>query len=439
MPDFMAYVLFTLLGTLIGSILSLIPSLHVYNVLGILVMFSETIAVHVSLDRIAFMLIGMVVAYGFLNTLSTVYIGAPDDSTIFVVFPSQKYLLVRRGHEATLLVGIGGLAGIAFLVAFSPLAVTIFPPLRQLLSDHLLWILVAITIYMFMTEFPRETDRPKTRKGRLWEAWRSLIMGWMVFGLSGLLGFITFNKPITPFQNAFQNLLPVFIGLFAIPWMLLNIISRVKVPEQYIAESVDVDPVEIFRGASAGCLGGIFAAFFPMVTGGIGAFLAGHATAQKGDRPFLISQGANRVVYYVGSFLLLFVPTLHLTRGGAAWILTTMYQPKTWQEYYTAVAMIALSGGISFILLVYASKLYARLVSKVSYRKLSALGLTAVIAIVLIFTGPAGLLVAMTAAGIGLMANLFHTRRMNLLGCLLLPMILDLSGYTGTLANLLGL
>ena len=99
----------------------------------------------------------------------------------------------------------------------------------------------------------------------------------------------------------------------------------------------------------------------------------------------------------------------------------------------------SLSGGISFIILVYASKLYARLVSRVSYRKLSALGLAAVIVIVLIFTGPAGLLVAMTAAGIGLMANLFHTRRMNLLGCLLLPMILDLSGYTGTLANLLGL
>ena len=436
--SWLTYLLYTILGTGIGPILSFIPSLHVYNVLGIFLIF-PTLIPAIGPTNLSFLLIGMVVAYGFLNTLSSVYLGAADDSTVFVVFPGQKYLMAGKGHEAVILTGIGGLVGVAFLVFSSPLALRVFPLIRILLTPHLLWILVGITAYMFMTEFPRTTDRPKTRTGRLWEAWRTLLMGFLVFFLSGLLGFIMFNKPVTPVENAFQNLLPVFVGLFAIPWMLVNFISKVKIPTQYACKSVDVTPLEIFRGSAAGCLGGMFAAFFPMVTGGIGAFLAGHATAQRGDHSFLISQGANKVVYYVGSFLLLFVPTLHLTRGGAAWVLTTIYTPKSWSEYYMAVSAIAISGAVSFLLLIYFSKIYIRIISKISYRKLSLIGIGAVLALVYIVTGIEGILVSLAATGIGLMAILFHTRRMNLLGCLLFPMILDLSGYTPVLAQLIGI
>ncbi len=81
------------------------------------------------------------------------------------------------------------------------------------------------------------------------------------------------------------------------------------------------------QGATSGVLGGLFAAFLPVVTGGIGGFVAGHATAQRDDRAFLVAQGAAKIVYYVGGLLLFFVPGLHLTRGGMAWMVSTRYTP----------------------------------------------------------------------------------------------------------------
>ena len=93
-----------------------------------------------------------------------------------------------------------------------------------------------------------------------------------------------------------------------------------------------------------GGMGGLFAAFFPVVTGGIGGFLAGHATAQRDDRLFIISQGASKVVYYVGGFLLFFVPGLHLTRGGMAWMLSTLYSAHTPASYFLATAGVVLAG-----------------------------------------------------------------------------------------------
>ena len=428
-----------LIGTLLGTILSLIPSLHIYNVMGLLILFSTAITKWVPIEQMPFFMIGMIVAYSFLNSVPSIYLGANDDSTVFVVFPGQKYMMMRKAHEAVILTGIGSLGGIIFLLLITPIAPKVLPIIREILTPHLLTIILAITIYMFMTEFARATDRPKTPLARLKEAWSSLLAGMLIFFLSGTLGFIVMNTSVIPPERAFQSLLPLFVGLFAVPWLILNIVSKVEIPQQHICKSVDVEPIRILRGVTAGCLGGLFAAFFPMVTGGIGAFLAGHATAARGDDVFLISQGANKVVYYVGGFFMIFMPTLHLTRGGAAWMLSAFYAPKTHSEYYLAAAAIAVSGGISFLLLLYASKVMARAISKVDYRKVSLATIAVITAIVVVVTGWKGVLIMVAATGIGLSAVLLHTRRMNCLGSLLMPILIDMAGYTEAFGRIIGL
>jgi putative membrane protein len=59
--------------------------------------------------------------------------------------------------------------------------------------------------------------------------------------------------------------------------------------------------------------------------------------------------------------------------------------------------------------------------------------------VVLVVTGPAGLLVAAVATGIGLIPVLWGSRRMNCLGVLLLPLTLNMAGVGGTVAAWLGL
>jgi putative membrane protein len=413
--------------------------LHIYNVAGLLILAGGKLSGLMTGEQMAMFFLGLITGYSILNTIPSIFLSSPDDSMIFIVLPGQKYLMQGRGYEASILTGIGSLAAIGVMVVGSPLAGPVFSTLRSILSPHFGWILAAVIVFMLMSEWPKSSDRKPTPWGRLAEAWTGLGAGLLTFVLSGLLGFALMYRSLAPVEIAFQNLLPAFVGLFAIPWVLLNIVGQVEIPKQHIAESIDITPALVARGTFAGTLGGGLAAFFPVVTGGIGGFLAGHATAQRDDRLFIVSQGANKAVYYIGGLLLFFIPGLGMTRGGMAWMLSTVYRPDTPQVYFTAMAAVALAGAAAFLLLFPLTHLTIKLIEKVSYRIISALTLVVLIALVFALTGLGGLLIALTATGIGLIPVVWGSRRMNCMGVLLLPIVLNMAGAGPTVAQWLGL
>jgi putative membrane protein len=426
-------------GTMISSLLACIPALHVYNLAGLLIVGALKVEGLIPDDLLAMFMLGLVVGYAVLNTIPSIFLGAPDDSTIFVVMPGQKYLMERRGFEAAVLTGVGGLGGLLVLLLLAPALPRVLPQVRAILSPHLHWILGAIIVFMLMSEWPKGSDRGATGLAKFLDAWRSLAAGLLTFLLSGLLGFVLLYGNLVPAEMAFQNLMPAFVGLFAIPWVLQNLLSRVQVPPQQAGGSVDLSPGLLARGVGAGALGGLFAAFFPVVTGGIGGFLAGHATAQRDDRLFIVSQGASKLIYYVGAFLFFFVPGVHLTRGGMAGMLSILYRPHTPATYWLAIATVLVCGALAFGLLLVLSRGAVRVVSRVDYRWISAATLVLLVGLVLALTGWGGLLIATVATGIGLLPVLWGSRRMNCMGVLLLPLTLQLAGLGPTVASWFGL
>ena len=429
-------------GALVASVLALVPALHIYNVAGLILLTTATLGKMgngVPPEFLSFFFLGMITSYSMLNTIPSIFLSAPDDSTVFIVLPGQKYLLQRRGYEAAVLTGIGGLGGIAVLALLTPVASSLFPALRAILQPHLHWILWTVIAYMLISEWPKGSDRAPAGLARWWDGWKSLTAGLITFLLSGLLGFILLYRSLVPVTVAYQNLLPAFVGLFAVPWILQNILSRVELPEQHIPQTVDATPWLFLRGTFAGALGGLFAAFFPVVTGGIGGFIAGHATAQRDDRLFIISQGASKTIYYVGGFLFFFVPGLHLTRGGMAWMLSSLWSSYTPQTYYLAVAAVILTGVLSFFLLLLMTRVMIKLIGKVQTRWISLGTLAVLLVIVAGMTGWGGLLICAVATGIGLIPVLWGSRRVNCMGVLLLPIALNMVGVGGTVAGWLGL
>jgi putative membrane protein len=292
---------------------------------------------------------------------------------------------------------------------------------------------------MLLSEWPKGSDRAPTGWRRWWEGWKSLVAGLVTFLLSGILGFILLYRSLVPVTVAYQNLLPAFVGLFAMPWVVQNLLSRVELPEQHVAHTLDATLGMFVRGTLAGALGGLFAAFFPVVTGGIGGLLSGHATAQRDDRLFIISQGASKVVYYVGALLLFFVPRLHLTRGGMAWILSGLWSAHSPRTYYVAVAAVVVSGALSFFLLLVMARVAIGVIDRVHYRSISLVTLVLLLAVVVGTTGCGGLLICVVATGIGLIPVLWGSRRVNGMGILLLPIALNMSGVGSAIARWLGL
>ena len=438
-PDAVILLLAAVAGALVSFPFALFPGLHVYNTAGIIFLATMRSGVTVLPDALAFFMLGMVTAYAMLNGVPSIFLSAPDESTIFIVLPGQRYVRQSRGYEAAVLTGIGGLGGIAVLALLTPVASSVLRTLLAILRPHLHWILWAIVSFMLLSEWPKGSGRVPGRLRRLLDGWKSLIAGLVTFLLSGLLGFILLYGSLVRADVAYQSLMPAFVGLFAMPWVVQNILSRVKLPKQHITSSVRASPWLLARGTLTGALGGLFAALLPIVTVGIGGLIAAHATAQRDDRLFLVSQGASKAVGYIGSFVLLFVPGLHLTRGGMAWMVSSVWSSDVPQTYYLAVAAVVLTGVISFFLLLIAARVMTKLIDTTSYRTTSVATLALLLAIVAGMTGWGGLATCVVASGIGLIPALWGSRRLNCMGVLLLPVSLEMVGAGDMIATWLRL
>ncbi|MDI6883957.1 MAG: tripartite tricarboxylate transporter permease [Hadesarchaea archaeon] len=433
----LVYLLYGMLGVIIGSLLSILPGLHPLNFAGIGVFLY--LAFPMDPLGMALIFAGMLIAYAIVGTITTTFMGSPDDSTMYMAFPNQKYLMYGRGYEASVATGIGSMGSVVLLLMLAPFAGTIFPIFRKLLTPHFHWVLIGVTVYILQSEWPKDWgSRAKTRFGRLKDGWASLSAGWVTFFLAMMLGFIVLNVPITPIDKAFQNIMPVFVGFFAVPWVLTNMASRVDIPPQTVSNTFYISKKDLARGTTSGFLGGMFAAYQPIVTAGIGGVLAGHSTSTQGDVQFMISGSAGRFAYYVGAFFLFWVPLLHLTRGGMAWITGVIYQPRTDSEFCLLMAAIAVAAVFAFMLLVFLSRVVAKVIAGFSFKKISIAVLIGIILLVFWFSGLEGLVILTIATGLGLVPPMFRTRRLNLILGFFFPIFLNMAGLGAGISRFLG-
>ena len=430
-----------ILAATLATILSCIPGLHIYNVLGALLWLylSLQATTGISQELLATIIVAMVSAWAIANTIPAVILAAPDESALLTVLPGQKMLLAGKGREAVMLTAMGSLAALIAIALAMPILPRILPAMYAATRHHTHWILWAIIAFMLLSEWPKAIPPGRSPLARFLLANRASAVGLVVFLLSGLLGFVLFFRSPLPYANAFQNLMPAFVGLFTLPWLLYNACSNLTPPTQDPPGAPQTDPAarHLRQGALAGILGGGFAAFFPVVTGGIGGMLAGHATALRNQEAFLVSQGASKSVYYAGGILLFFVPDLHLTRGGGAWMLQSTVRTGAPHLYWLAGAAALLGGAVALLLLSLCTTYTLRIVQKRGYRTVSIAAATAIIGIVTWFSGWMGVGVMIIAAAIGLLPLLYGTRRMNGLGVILLPIACSMSGLAPTITRLL--
>ena len=428
-----------LLGALCGSLAACIPALHFYSLMGGVLLFLGPAFADVLPDScLPALVIGLVIGWTIMNAVPAILLSAPDESALFTVLPGQRYLMAGRGHEAVMLTAVGSIGGIAIVLAGAPCAPGLLPGLHRILAPHYHWIIWTVIIFMGMSEWPRGRTAALPAWDRFVSGTSNALAGLATLLLSGLLGFIMLYRSPLPPHAAFQALTPVFAGLFALPWLIFNLVSRVRIPAQHVGASLNAGTPDVLKGVASGALGGAFAAFIPVVSGGVGGMLAGHATSLREERSFLISQGASKAVYYVGGLLLLFVPGLEVARGGAASMLK-VFSPPVADGYWPAIAAAAFATAFSLLLLPFYARLSIRAMDRIGYRALSWCALGIIVLLVLAVTHWAGLAVMLVSTGIGLLPVLFDCRRMNCLGVILLPMACNLSGIGPDIAAFLGL
>jgi len=430
-----------LVGMLVSAVASLIPGLHIYNVIAITMTIVFAVF-HFFSDidpmLLTSFLIGLVVGFSLLFTISSQFFQPCDDSFRYIMLPHEKFLFEGRGHEAVILGAVGSLVAIVVIGIGFPLFGHYAAFFRDLLRPHLYWIIGAVIVFLLMTEWPKDPGTARTPLKRLADGWIPITMGYVSFGLSGLLGIFIFNCTIIPTDSTFQSLMPVFVGLFAIPSQLLTLLTTVDSPKQYACKSVELYSEDVVRGGASGLLAGVFAGFTPAATPGPSLLLSGHATVTSGDRQFIIGGGAGRVMYYVGTLLFFFMPGVFLRRGGAAINISLFFVPETYSQFLFITGLIVVVGILAFIMVFGYSRLAQWIVSRIHYKWLSLFGMIVMIALVGLITSWQGLVILAVATIIGMIPNLWHSRRINLLAVLLVPMFFNMAGIGTDIARWLG-
>ena len=108
----------------------------------------------------------------------------------------------------------------ASLFVLAPLLDEWLRPIRAIIQPHTHWMIVAVIAFLLLGEWPRVGDREATPLRRLAAAWGYLGAGLLTFTLSGLFGLVLMTRSPLAIENAFQNLLPAFVGLFTLPGLL---------------------------------------------------------------------------------------------------------------------------------------------------------------------------------------------------------------------------
>ncbi len=427
---------YSLFGTLIGAALSWLPGLHIFNILALLATIGFTGAIPP--QYFPYFTLGAVIAYSYLYAIPTTYFSVAEESTILMLFPTQRYLLNGRGHEAVLLYLIGAVLGSLFLILGSWILLYLVPVMYNIFMPFITYLIIGIVVFWFMAEWPRRGERGKPLE-RLWKAHSQVLGGILVFFAAGFLGLIVNYTGILPPNLAFARLTPLFIGFFGMPWVLQNIIFKRRIPRQISSDKIYTSKNRVAHGFVGGAIGGLIAAVFPIITGGMGALIASHMTSPRGDDAFIVSQGVNRVLYYVGAFYLLFLPTTRLTRGAVAWLTQGIYVPKTWGEFYYAVFVIALASGVSLILTLVLSKLVARNITRINYTYTSIIIAIYLAIITYLITNIVGVILMLFSTIIGLATIFFNTRRSYPLAALIFPVLASMTGTVDFWLGLIGL
>lgn len=431
------FLLLTLLGVLAGCLTGLSPGLHVNNVAALVLAMRGAWAGLVSAlfpgassDSassgllISCFLLATAASHAVFDFIPSVFLGAPTEDTALATLPGHRLLLVGQGAKAVALAARGALLGTALA------AVAVFP-LRFLLSDpidlaerfrpwtapFLVFVLGAIVVSDL-----RWTNRMRRAARAVW-----------VQLLAAILGIAVLRGP--PLVEPAAVLFPLFSGLFGIPNLLVGLRGRAgRIPRQRLEP---IRGISFGDGWSAlrGTLAGASVSWLPGLSGGAAATLASIGTRRRvGPGQFMVVLGAVSTSTAVLSVAVLFM--IHRARSGAAAAIRTLIGDlpawsDPWSTPGSLVALIlaaVLATAIAAPLAARLSLQVAARWSRFNTRRLSAISLLAVLALIGLVTGPVGLAVTGLASLVGLVPVALGVRRIHLMASLLVPVLLSSLG-----------
>jgi len=384
--------LFLSLGIVFGTITGLIPGIHI-NLIGVfLITLAASFLSFLNPIYFVVFITSMAITHTFVDFIPSIFLGCPDTDTELSILPGHDLLKKGQGYEAITLTTYGSLAAVFILMVLAFPVANLLERFYDFLKILIPGLLILVSFFLISSE--------KKMKNAL-----------VVFLLTGFLGLIILNLEMK------EPLLPLLTGLFGSSMLIISIRDKIFIPKQKISKI----KIKIFKPLLGAVIASPLCSFLPGLGSGQAAII-GNCISKTDKKGFLVLLGATNTLVMGFSFIALYA--IARTRTGATVALQEIIGILSKEIMVLTLAVILISGVISFFLTIKLAKFFSRKIEKINYVLLCELTLIVLIIIVFLVSGFLGLFVLAASTATGIYCISLGVKRTNMMGCLLLPVII---------------
>ena len=401
------------IGILIGTTTGMIPGIHVNTAGAIIFASSGLLLGFLSPEFLCVMLVSMSIAHALIEFIPSMLLGVPQEGTATSILPGHRMVLQGRSKEVIRIVSVGGFGAILITILMLPIFSIALPILHDLTKPYTWIILLSASIYL-------------THK--LTANFRDFLWSLLLFCLSGILGWILFQTPI----SSGITLMCTFSGLFGISTILFSLNDSSTIPHQNPFYDLNIDFNKfksIFAGGITGAILGFLPGFGPAQGTVIAQAVSGASDVNDDDTVnFLLATSGLNISDCLFSLIAIYI--IGNPRSGIAVYMSYLLFEMGLNHLLIFIFASLLAVSVSLVLSLKLGDSFSRLMGGVDYRKLSigVIILQIVILYIFIFYYHAPVfymtLALITSTAMGMLPHYIGIGKSHLMGILIIPAII---------------
>ena len=394
-------VLALIIGILVGTLTGLIPGIHINLVTFFLLSISALLIPFFPPITLIIFIVSLSITHIFIDFIPTIFLGAPDEDTSLSILPGHEMLIKGEGYEAVILSILGALIGVILLLPLIPFFILLLPIIYPYIQRIIPIILMLIILIMIIFE-------------------KNKILTLIIILLSGFLGYASLNL------NLKDPLLPLLTGLFGSSSLIISITKTTLLPKQEIISIKSIikklNPISLPKSIVASLIASPICSFLPALGSSQASTIGSYVIGELDRKEFLILVGIVNTLVMSLSFITLY--SVNKSRTGSAVAISKLLPLLSQLDIAQITISIIISGIFAFIISIFIAKYFSKIITKISYTKLSLSIFIFLTIIITLFSGIIGLIIYITSTALGISCILLGIKRTSLMGCLLIPTIL---------------
>ena len=400
------------IGILIGTTTGMIPGIHVNTAGAILFASSNFLLTKVSPEFLCVMMVSMSIAHALIEFVPSMLLGVPQEGTATSILPGHRMVLQGRSKEVIRIVSVGGFGAIIVTILMLPIFSILLPFLHEVSKPFTWVILLVASIYLTYS---------------LTSNFRDFLWSSLLFVISGILGWIIFQSPI----SSGVTLMCVFSGLFGISTILFSLNDSSTIPHQNPFYELNIDYNKfksIFAGGITGAILGFLPGFGPAQGTVIAQAVSGTNDCDDDDTVnFLLATSGLNISDCLFSLIAIYI--IGNPRSGIAVYMSYLISEMSINHLLIFIFASLLAVSVSLALSLRLGDSFSRLMGGVDYKKMSlgVIILQIVILYIFIFYYKAPplymTLALITSTAMGMLPHYIGVGKSHLMGVLIIPAI----------------